>query len=159
VEQGMAGLMLGIDVRPAKGRAAVAPHVTRRALRLVVHSDSTRADSLGRRFAGILQEGAREPARDSMQAMSSPMVLHRGEPTTITVVNRSTEPTSIHWHGIELESYYDGVVGLGGMPGSRTPPITIVEPSVVSRSRGTSGSRTACASPTSPPATRTSPCR
>lgn len=121
----MAGLMLGIDVRPAKGRlaAAPAPATPRRALRLVVHSDSTRADSLGRRFAGILQEGTREPARDSMQAMSSPMVLHRGEPTSIWVVNRSTEPTAIHWHGIELESYYDGVVGLGGMPGSRTPPI------------------------------------
>ena len=50
-------------------------------------------------------------------------MLHRGEPTTITVVNQSGEPTSIHWHGLELESYYDGVVGLGGMPGTRTPPI------------------------------------
>lgn len=123
VEQGMAGLMLGIDVRPRKGRVALAPVTARRALRLVVHSDSTAADSLGRRFAAILQEGVGEPARDSMQAMSSPMVLHRGEPTTITVVNQSGEPTAIHWHGIELESFYDGVVGLGGMPGSRTPPI------------------------------------
>jgi len=123
VEQGMAGLMLGIDVRPAPGRVAAAGRASRRALRLVVHSDSTAADSAGRRFTAILQNGAERPAPDSMQAYGSHLVLHRGEPTTITVVNETAEPTAIHWHGLELESYFDGVVGVGGMPGLRTPPI------------------------------------
>ncbi len=122
-EQHMAGLVLGIDVTRAKGRVAAAPSAAARRLRLVVHSDSTIADSAGPRFAAILQDGAHEPARDSMQAMSSRIVLRQGEPTTITLVNQTREPTSIHWHGIELESYYDGVVGVGGMPGMRTPPV------------------------------------
>jgi FtsP/CotA-like multicopper oxidase with cupredoxin domain len=37
--------------------------------------------------------------------------LTRGEPTSIEVINRTAEPTSVHWHAIEIESYYDGVVG------------------------------------------------
>jgi FtsP/CotA-like multicopper oxidase with cupredoxin domain len=30
------------------------------------------------------------------------------------VVNQLFEPLAVHWHGIELESYYDGVPGLSG---------------------------------------------
>ena len=36
------------------------------------------------------------------------------------MVGESREHTAIHWHGMELESLYDGVVGLGGTPGRRT---------------------------------------
>jgi FtsP/CotA-like multicopper oxidase with cupredoxin domain len=39
------------------------------------------------------------------------------------VVNRSGEPTAVHWHGIELESYYDGVAGWSGTPGRTAPAI------------------------------------
>jgi FtsP/CotA-like multicopper oxidase with cupredoxin domain len=42
------------------------------------------------------------------------LLLKRGEPVSVTVVNQLQEPTSVHWHGIELESYYDGVSGFGG---------------------------------------------
>jgi hypothetical protein len=51
------------------------------------------------------------------------LVLTRGEPTSIVVVNRSGAPTAVHWHGIELDSYFDGVVGWGGVPGRTTPAI------------------------------------
>jgi manganese oxidase len=30
------------------------------------------------------------------------------------VVNRTPEPTAVHWHGIELDSYFDGVAGFSG---------------------------------------------
>jgi FtsP/CotA-like multicopper oxidase with cupredoxin domain len=43
-----------------------------------------------------------------------PIVLTRSEPTEITVTNRTNQPTAVHWHGIELESYYDGVPGWAG---------------------------------------------
>jgi FtsP/CotA-like multicopper oxidase with cupredoxin domain len=49
-------------------------------------------------------------------------VLTKGEPVSITVVNTMNEPTAVHWHGIELESYYDGVAGFGGA-GRRITPI------------------------------------
>jgi FtsP/CotA-like multicopper oxidase with cupredoxin domain len=38
------------------------------------------------------------------------------------VVNRLKEPTAVHWHGIELESYFDGVPGFSGA-GQRVTPL------------------------------------
>jgi FtsP/CotA-like multicopper oxidase with cupredoxin domain len=54
--------------------------------------------------------------------VGSTLVLTRGEPVDITVVNRLTEPTGVHWHGIELESYSDGVAGWSGI-GKRIAPL------------------------------------
>jgi FtsP/CotA-like multicopper oxidase with cupredoxin domain len=51
------------------------------------------------------------------------MVLTRGTPVAVEVVNRLSEPTAIHWHGIELESYDDGVPDFGGSTGSITPRV------------------------------------
>ena len=48
--------------------------------------------------------------------------MTRGEPTEITVVNKLDAPTTIHWHGLELDSYYDGVIG-GGDGNQITPAI------------------------------------
>jgi FtsP/CotA-like multicopper oxidase with cupredoxin domain len=120
VERAMGGLMMGIRVKPAPGWTAPV-EVPRRTLRLLVQSDSTAADS-ARRFGYVLQEGS-EPRRDSVPPAGATLVLHQGEPTRIWVVNRTGEPTAIHWHGIELESPYDGVVGVGGYDGSPTPTI------------------------------------
>ena len=51
------------------------------------------------------------------------LTLTRGEPVEIAVVNRIKSPSSVHWHGIELESFYDGVAGWSGVKGSFTPMI------------------------------------
>jgi FtsP/CotA-like multicopper oxidase with cupredoxin domain len=115
---GMNGLILGVTVT---GNPAV-PNAWRpvKRLRLYVQSDSQPGDT-ARRFAYVLRRGA-EPRRDSLEYPGPVLVLTRGEPTSIEVVNRTSEPTAVHWHGIELESYYDGVVGFGGTPGVRTTP-------------------------------------
>jgi FtsP/CotA-like multicopper oxidase with cupredoxin domain len=42
------------------------------------------------------------------------LILKRGEPVSVNVVNELPEDTSVHWHGIELESYFDGVPGFAG---------------------------------------------
>jgi FtsP/CotA-like multicopper oxidase with cupredoxin domain len=42
---------------------------------------------------------------------------------SITVVNELREETAVHWHGIELDSYYDGVAGFAGHPGRIAPAI------------------------------------
>ena len=52
-----------------------------------------------------------------------PLVITRGERTAITVHNQLNEPTAIHWHGMEIESYYDGVPGWDGTPQHSTPYI------------------------------------
>jgi FtsP/CotA-like multicopper oxidase with cupredoxin domain len=41
----------------------------------------------------------------------------------ITVVNQSHMPAAVHWHGIELESFPDGVPGWSGMGTSILPAI------------------------------------
>ena len=50
------------------------------------------------------------------------MVLTRNQPVAIHITNQLDEATSVHWHGIELESYYDGVPGWGG-DGPRVTPM------------------------------------
>jgi FtsP/CotA-like multicopper oxidase with cupredoxin domain len=119
VESGMGGLMLAVNVEAPEGWAL--DESAERELRLFVTSDSTPGEP--RRFAYVLQEDEDEPRPDSIHAPGSTLVLRQGEPTAIRVFNRSSEPTQIHWHGLELQSYYDGVVGVGGTPGMPTPPI------------------------------------
>jgi FtsP/CotA-like multicopper oxidase with cupredoxin domain len=61
---------------------------------------------------------------DTHTDLSPELDLIRGEPVAITVVNRLPEPTSIHWHGIEVEeSYMDGVPGFSGVGRHLTPAI------------------------------------
>jgi len=118
---GMNGLVLATTVTGNLPAAAWRPI---RRMRLFVQSDSSRGDST-RSFGYVLQRGA-EPKRDSVEYPGPVLVLTRGEPTSIDVVNRSGEPTAVHWHGMELESYYDGTVGWGGtpgMPGRTTPAV------------------------------------
>ena len=56
-------------------------------------------------------------------AIGPPLVVTRGERTAITVHNELNEPTAIHWHGIEIESYFDGIPGWSGTTQSTTPYI------------------------------------
>lgn len=108
---GMNGLVLGISVSGDVPQARSAWRPARQ-LHLFVQSDSTAADSV-RRWGYVLQRGA-EPRRDSIESPGPLLLLTRGEPTTILVTNRTPQPTSVHWHGIELESFYDGVAGWSG---------------------------------------------
>lgn len=114
----MSGLVLGMRVRPrwgavptgAAGGAAPVP------LRLLVRPVHEPADS-AHLMSYALAEGSGEPADDSVRIPGPLLVLERGRPVRITVVNRLAEPTAVHWHGIELESYPDGVPGWSGSPG------------------------------------------
>ena len=62
----------------------------------------------------VLQNEGDAPGPDSVEIPGPPIVLHQGEPVQITVVNHLAAATSIHWHGIELDSYFDGVSGWSG---------------------------------------------
>ena len=117
----MAGLVLGISVRPRPGPpAAKAPD--ERHLDLFV-DQGTRAAPAIAPLGYVLQRGATPPAVDSLEPTSSVLLLTRGEPTAITVHNRLRAETAVHWHGIELQSWSDGVVGWSGSPGKVAPAI------------------------------------
>lgn len=63
--------------------------------------------------------------RDEVTVPGPLLVLQRGEPVEILLKNELPEATAIHWHGIELESHFDGVPGWSGSASSRstTPAI------------------------------------
>lgn len=120
---GMAGLVLGITVSPGPDRAtAPASERKPRQLRVLVREKPATRFSLAR-MGYLIQEGAAQETSDPPTISGAPLVLTRGEPAEITVVNQLKENTSVHWHGIELESYYDGVPGWGGDSPQMTPPI------------------------------------
>ncbi len=120
-ERAMAGLVMGIDVGgdPAAGLAAGAP-VARE--RLLVQSRPGVYPNDDPGFGYVLQRGA-EPARDSIVVPGPPIVLTRGQPTDVVVVNRLDTHTAVHWHGLEIESYFDGVPGFSGDDRRTTPLI------------------------------------
>jgi FtsP/CotA-like multicopper oxidase with cupredoxin domain len=118
----MSGMVIALHVRPAPGATYPATVGEPRRLRLLVqsHPGVYRQDP---GFGFVLQQGETPPAPDSIRIPGSPIVVTRGEPLHILVVNRLMEPTAVHWHGIELTSYYDGVPGMSGEPGHVVPAI------------------------------------
>jgi FtsP/CotA-like multicopper oxidase with cupredoxin domain len=121
--EGMNGLVVGVTVTPRAGAAGApdAGDAGRRRLRLLVRENAG-GTSDSPFYAFALHEGGDEPPPDSGLRVGPPIVLMRGEPVSITVVNRTPEPTAVHWHGIELESYFDGVAGFSGA-GTRVAPV------------------------------------
>lgn len=117
----MAGLVLGVAVRSPPGWTEP-PRGEARRLRLLVQEGERRRRA-PRSLGFVLQRDGRPPAPDSVELPGTLLVLHVGEPTDITVVNRLREATAVHWHGIELESYSDGVAGWSGVGAGVAPAI------------------------------------
>ena len=116
----MAGLVMGISVRPGPGMARAEPAPARRidlwtGTRPGIHKE-------GPELGFVIQNGA-VPAADSTRVPGGTLQLREGEPTRIVVHNRLTFPLSLHWHGLELKSAYDGVGGWSGDPASPRQPI------------------------------------
>ena len=120
---GMGGLVLGITVG---GNESVKPAVWHAERRLQLTLDE-RTGGTQPRYALQLRDLARLPSvlpePTTPQLIGPPIVLTRSQPVEIEIVNRSKQPTAIHWHGIELESYYDGVAGWTGTPQQTSPAI------------------------------------
>lgn len=113
----MGGLVLGMTVMDDGAAAAITrPH---QHLRLVALERLPADSTTVRGFA--LAKGEEDSVTTPI-VPGPPLILTRGETTEITVVNRLSEPTTIHWHGLELESVYDGVAGWS-RTGSRIAPL------------------------------------
>ncbi len=116
--QHMTGLVMGITVLPRPGdRTHPKPPKPRRKLDLVIDNQPGSANLRG---YALSERG--QPA-SVVSAPGPALVLTRGEPVAIRVTNRLSEPTAVHWHGIELDSYYDGVPGWTGLGDQVTPMI------------------------------------
>ena len=117
--EAMAGLVMGITIlpgdvpvqTPAKSSAA-----TRNIELVATELPGVFGRDPGMAFAIADKSSALQP-----RIPGPPIVLTQGEPTAVRVVNRLPEPLTVHWHGIELESYFDGVAGVSGT-GDRLMP-------------------------------------
>ncbi|HUF51420.1 MAG TPA: multicopper oxidase domain-containing protein [Longimicrobiales bacterium] len=109
----MAGLVVGVHVRPKGAQPPPPSHY--RPLRLTIHSRPGAYGSVDG-FAYALGGGA--------PSLPGPtLMLEKDEPVAVTIVNRSHEPAAVHWHGIELESFPDGVPGWSGAGTTVLPAI------------------------------------
>jgi FtsP/CotA-like multicopper oxidase with cupredoxin domain len=110
--EGMAGLVIGITILPIDGPVRASPKVslpTRKIELVATNLPGFFGKDPGMSFAIANRGSALQP-----RIPGPPIVLTQGEPTAIRVVNRLREPLTVHWHGIELESYFDGVAGVSG---------------------------------------------
>ena len=136
-EEGMSGLVVAITVVPRRGG-----EVTAAGGRAQSANSIQRVRVLAQERAGfygdkeglgyVMAEGSVPPMSDSIRIPGVPIVLTRGVPAEVTVVNRMRNATTVHWHGIELESFYDGVAGWSGA-GNRVAPMIAPGDSFVAR--------------------------
>jgi manganese oxidase len=125
--QDMGGMVLGVAVHPkADSKNSVEIEPKRHLMLTAEVAEQQKAKggedtgATARAYRYFLGDSPDVQSLD--RAIGPPIILTRGEPVSITVRNRLPEATSVHWHGIELESYYDGVPGFG-TDGHRTSPM------------------------------------
>ena len=116
---GMGGMIIGITITGPHEETAADRWKGARKLELAVGE----RNGDPRFFDLALRESEGTPATSRGRLTGPPIVLERDKPVEIAVVNRLKEATAVHWHGIELESYYDGVPGWGGIGQKKTPAV------------------------------------
>lgn len=120
---GMGGMLLGITVEGKPGEMHEADTGWQAERRVQLH---VRKNKVNPRFYELEVRGPGQlegKAGRSWGTVGPPVVINQNEPVEIEVVNHLQEPTSIHWHGMELESYYDGVPGFGGIGERKAPAV------------------------------------
>ncbi|HZI29546.1 MAG TPA: multicopper oxidase domain-containing protein [Gemmatimonadaceae bacterium] len=118
----MRGLVIGMHITPAPGY--VEPVVAnRRRLDLLIQKKQNALRGGLPAYGFVLQQGDSIPAKDSVRIPGPVLELRRGEPVSIVVKNNLDEPSGVHWHGLEIESYPDGVPGFSGIGDRIMPPI------------------------------------
>lgn len=135
---GMGGLIMGIQVLSSKKFSSL-NHRTlepKRTLILTAKEQVIQPDT--QHVKAFMLEEKSKAIVEPLRVPGPLLLLTLNEPTAIKVINKLSEPTSVHWHGLEIESYFDGVAGWGNkgnliaplvMPGDTflvhiTPPRT-----------------------------------
>jgi FtsP/CotA-like multicopper oxidase with cupredoxin domain len=118
----MRGLVIGMHVTPAPGYKE--PDVAnRRTLNLLIQKRPNGLVGGQTAYGFVLQNGGEAPAKDSVVLPAPTLELKRAEPVRIVVKNNLDEPSGVHWHGLEIESFPDGVPNFSGIGDRIMPPI------------------------------------
>jgi FtsP/CotA-like multicopper oxidase with cupredoxin domain len=121
VREGMGGLIMGINVLPSgkKWKLDENKKTKERELTLIIKEKTNWCDTLsGNGF--VLLEG-NKTTNDSVSIPGPTIILNRDEPVAIKVINKLKEATTVHWHGLEIDSYFDGVSGWGNYKNMLAP--------------------------------------
>ena len=112
----MRGLVLGIEVGP--GPSDLISIGYPRELDLFVNS-------YGQDSTGGIGFSLNPPEKDGLKPnLPGPtLFLQQNQSTFVTVQNNMSAPTSVHWHGLELDSWADGVPGWSASDGMVSPAI------------------------------------
>ena len=119
----MAGLVMGIRVTgeapttPRMQSSAAARRLTLSMLRRPGYWHPEDA------YGFALETDNRGARPDDVTVPGPLLVLTRNQPVEITLKNNLPDATAVHWHGIELESYFDGIPGWSGTSANTTPGI------------------------------------
>jgi len=118
----MGGLMMGIHILPDKNfQAKTSKNKTAaRKLTLLIGEKENYFDNSSGKGFQLWENG--KTRTDGFSIPGPTLVLIKDQPVAIKIVNTLKEPTTIHWHGLEIDSYYDGVPGWGYM-GNKLAPL------------------------------------
>lgn len=112
----LAGLVIGIEVAP--GPSDLVSHGTPVDVDLFANEYG---DRTGYRYGFALDP---DFEADSLTDVPGPpLVFHQYEAVDVTVHNRMSVPTGVHWHGLELDSWADGVPNWSASDGRVSPAI------------------------------------
>ncbi len=104
----MDGLVMGITITDSVVHQPARPEPDQ-VLRLV--ADEIPVEDSDLKVQGFtITESNMDPV--AKLSVPGPILFMRKDKTTaINVVNRLSDATTIHWHGMEIDSYYDGIAG------------------------------------------------
>jgi FtsP/CotA-like multicopper oxidase with cupredoxin domain len=118
----MGGLIMGINVLPdTKFQATTSKNkVAERKLTLIIGEKENYFDNSKGKGFQLWENG--KTKINGFSIPGPPLLLIKDQPVAIKIVNTLKEPTTMHWHGLEINSYYDGVSGWGYM-GKKVAPL------------------------------------
>jgi FtsP/CotA-like multicopper oxidase with cupredoxin domain len=118
----MRGLVIGMHITP-KPDYKEPLAANRRTLTLLLQKKENGLVGGQTAYGFLLQRDTVVPKRDALTIPGPVLELKRGEPVRIVVKNNLGEESGVHWHGLEIESYPDGVPGFSGIGDKIMPPI------------------------------------
>ncbi|MEQ9105633.1 MAG: multicopper oxidase domain-containing protein [Rhodothermales bacterium] len=113
----MAGLVMGIDVQPGPSdliERGEPRHLTLHTLQF--------DDNPLHRYAFAF-DPVHDPDSTVRTAPGPVLVMRQYEPTFVTVKNGMDQPAGVHWHGLELDAWADGVPDFSASHGKMSPAI------------------------------------
>lgn len=119
---GMGGMILGITVTGHSEFDTVNNWKAERRVKLDV---THRGEDPSLYEIALTDLNSNAPPAKSTGLTGPLLIVTEGQKTEMTVANNASTATAIHWHGQEIESYYDGVPWWGGIGEKRAP---LIEP-------------------------------